>query len=89
MSEPVVYSIHALDPDGKTFLKTTWQTPHLPRIGEEVKLPDVRGIWQEMTVEEVQHYPDDTRVWLGGTDGWDPGSVAQMFALAADYYADE
>jgi hypothetical protein len=86
------YIIRAMDPaaarrppgGARDFPWALWSTPELPRIGEEVKLPTKadagRGDWQELSV--VAHYPGATHVWLGGADGWEDGSVRELFASA-------
>lgn len=74
------YFIRSRDPSGE-FIGSYWETAVLPRVGEEVMLPDGDG-WQEMTVTEIRHYPHVVDVWLGGTDGWEPGSVLRLFREA-------
>jgi len=79
------YEIHARDPDG-SFHEARWSTPQLPSIGENVFLPGrPGGYWQEMTVELIGHHPDRIEVWLGGSDNWGDGTVAELFDAARQY----
>jgi hypothetical protein len=92
------YKILALDPGPEagpaaTILAGEWATEQLPRIGEQVRLPADEqaatsapvpraGLWQELSVVEVVHGPAEVEVALGGTTGWEPGSVAPLFEYA-------
>jgi len=79
----ISYEIASHDPDG-TFVDAVWGGRQLPRKGETVMLPDGNGInsYQEMEVVEVVHFPHKTTVWLGGSDGWENGSVTKLFKFA-------
>lgn len=74
------------DPDG-TFASVPWETEQFPRIGEDVMLPDGTEHWQEMVVEAIEHGRLATNVWVGGSDGWDPGSVRYLFDQASRWRA--
>lgn len=77
------YRILAIDPGG-LICTAEWATEHLPRIGEKVLLPrgEEAAHWQELSVVEVLHHPDAVEISLGGTTGWEPGSVAPLFEYA-------
>ncbi len=80
------YVLRAKDPNGE-FVRAQWRTPHLPRIGEHVMLPeDLSGEeWQEMTVTDIFHWPGELEVWLGGSEGWPYGSVVELFTNAGQF----
>lgn len=82
------YMICAQDPGGG-FVEVEWWTDVLPRVGDDVMLPQDEeaitsplgnaGNWQELSVIDVSHRPYSTEVWLGGAAGWDAGSVKTLF----------
>lgn len=92
----MVYMLKSKDPSGE-FVQARWRLPALPRVGELVMLPEApsprggnaltAGVqWQEMRVEDVVHHPIEYEIWLGGSAGWEAGSVARLFANAREFF---
>lgn len=79
----VRFTLRARDPSGE-FLEVEWSAPVYPAVGDEVMLPDGdSSTGQELTVDErVFRLDGGVDIWLGGYDGWSPGSVKDLFDLA-------
>lgn len=73
----VRFRVGAHDPDG-TFETCTWHAPTYPVIGDVLMVPDGHS-HQDVSVVERVIYPGGVEVWIGGFDGWNPGSVSNLF----------
>jgi hypothetical protein len=73
-----------------------WPLAVIPRIGEQIKLPDKPGdreqVGQEVTVQDVVYMLPRLRaghtiveVWVGGWVHWEAQSVRDLFDLARQW----
>jgi hypothetical protein len=80
------FLICAKDPSGEV-VTTGYEARLVPRLGDRLALPEP-GLrdWQDMSVVGVYPKPQgQVTVELGGTDGWEPGSVKRLFEAVLEF----